>query len=158
MEGISHEVAPLAGTQGLGKLVAFYDDNGISIDGEVEGWHVVPNVDGHNSEAIQAAIERAKQHNNKPSLIICKTITGFGAPNKQGKESCHSDALGNEEVAAARKQPGWPHAPFHVPEEIYKGLDATARGAKWEQDLEARLVRYAEADALKRRLNGFAAQ
>ena len=173
MEGISHEVASLAGTQGLGKLVAFYDDNGISIDGEVEGWftddtakrfeaygwHVVPNVDGHKPEEIQAAIELAKQHDDKPSLIICKTIIGFGAPNKQGKEECHGAALGDDEVAAARVQLDWPHAPFHVPEAIYQGWDATARGAELEQAWETRLARYAEAfpaeaAELKRRLKG----
>ncbi|APX94637.1 transketolase [Halomonas sp. 1513] len=173
MEGISHEVASLAGTQGLGKLVAFYDDNGISIDGEVEGWftddtakrfeaygwHVVPNVDGHKPEEIQAAIELAKSHDDKPSLIICKTIIGFGAPNKQGKEECHGAALGDDEVAAARVQLDWPHAPFHVPEAIYQGWDATARGTEREQAWEANLARYAEAfpaeaAELKRRLNG----
>lgn len=173
MEGISHEVASLAGTQGLGKLVAVYDDNGISIDGEVEGWftddtakrfeaygwHVVPNVDGHKPEEIQAAIELAKQHDDKPSLIICKTIIGFGAPNKQGKEECHGAALGDDEVAAARVQLDWPHAPFHVPEAIYQGWDATARGAELEQAWEARLARYAEAfpaeaAELQRRLKG----
>ncbi|SDM81127.1 transketolase [Franzmannia pantelleriensis] len=173
MEGISHEVASLAGTQGLGKLVAFYDDNGISIDGEVKGWftddtakrfeaygwHVVPNVDGHKPEEIQAAIELAKNHDDKPSLIICKTIIGFGAPNKQGKEECHGAALGDDEVAAARVQLDWPHAPFHVPEAIYQGWDATARGAEREQEWEARLARYAEAfpaeaAELQRRLKG----
>ncbi|MBD3898407.1 transketolase [Halomonas sp. ML-15] len=173
MEGISHEVASLAGTQGLGKLVAFYDDNGISIDGEVEGWftddtakrfeaygwHVVPNVDGHKPDEIQAAIELAKSHDDKPSLIICKTIIGFGAPNKQGKEECHGAALGDDEVAAARVQLDWPHAPFHVPEEIYQGWDATARGTEREQEWEARLARYAEAfpseaAELQRRLKG----
>ncbi|MDN6322496.1 MAG: thiamine pyrophosphate-dependent enzyme, partial [Halomonas sp.] len=124
MEGISHEAASLAGTQQLGKLIALYDDNGISIDGEVEGWftddtakrfeaygwHVVPNVDGHKPEEVKAAIELAKSHNDKPSLIICKTIIGFGAPNKQGKEDAHGAPLGDDEVALARTQLDWPHA------------------------------------------------
>ncbi|MFC7088717.1 transketolase family protein, partial [Halomonas salifodinae] len=173
MEGISHEVASLAGTQQLGKLVAFYDDNGISIDGEVEGWftddtakrfeaygwHVVSNVDGHKPEEIQAAIELAKTHDDKPSLIVCKTIIGFGAPNKQGKEECHGAPLGDEEVAAAREQLGWPHAPFHVPEAIYQGWDARQRGEQLEGDWEARFARYAEAfpaeaAEFRRRLKG----
>ena len=157
MEGVSHEVCSLAGTQGLGKLITFYDDNGISIDGEVEGWftddtakrfesygwHVVPNVDGHKPEEIKAAIELAKSHDDRPSLIICKTIIGFGAPNKQGKEECHGAALGEEEVAAARKQLDWPYPPFQ------------ARQDAWQ----ARYARYAEAfpeeaRELQRRLKG----
>ncbi|QFU00304.1 Transketolase 1 [Halomonas sp. THAF5a] len=173
MEGISHEVASLAGTQGLGKLITFYDDNGISIDGEVEGWftddtakrfeaygwHVVPNVDGHKPEEIKAAIELAKSHEDKPSLIICKTIIGFGAPNKQGKEECHGAALGEDEVAAARQQLDWPHAPFHVPEEIYRGWDATERGQSHQASWDERFARYAEAypdeaRELQRRLKG----
>ncbi|SFI03789.1 transketolase [Modicisalibacter xianhensis] len=173
MEGISHEACSLAGTQGLGKLTAFYDDNGISIDGEVEGWftddtakrfeaygwHVVPNVDGHNPDEIKAAIELARNHDDRPSLIICKTIIGFGAPNKQGSEESHGAPLGDEEVAAARQQLGWAHAPFHVPEEIYQGWDATARGKKVEDDWNARFERYQEAHPelareLKRRLKG----
>jgi len=173
MEGISHEVASLAGTQGLGKLITFYDDNGISIDGEVEGWftddtakrfeaygwHVVPNVDGHKPEEIKAAIELARSHDDKPSLIICKTIIGFGAPNKQGKEECHGAALGDEEVAAARKQLDWPHAPFHVPEEIYQGWDATESGQSRQAAWDERFARYAEAfpeeaRELQRRLKG----
>ncbi|MCK2185271.1 transketolase [Halomonas getboli] len=159
MEGVSHEVSSLAGTQQLGKLIAFYDDNGISIDGEVEGWftddtakrfeaygwHVVPAVDGHKPEEIKAAIELARQHDDKPSLIICKTIIGFGAPNKQGKEECHGAALGEDEVAAARQQLGWPHAPFHVPEDIYQGWDAHEAGASRQAEWQARFERYAEA-------------
>ncbi|WP_280554474.1 transketolase [Halomonas sp. 25-S5] len=159
MEGISHEVGSLAGTQGLGKLITFYDDNGISIDGEVEGWftddtakrfeaygwHVVPNVDGHQPEEVKAAIELARSHDDRPSLIICKTIIGFGAPNKQGKEECHGAALGDEEVAAARKQLGWPHAPFHVPEEIYQGWDAAEAGQARQDAWKERFTRYAEA-------------
>ncbi|CAM3579314.1 transketolase [Halomonas lysinitropha] len=173
MEGISHEVASLAGTQQLGKLITFYDDNGISIDGEVEGWftddtakrfeaygwHVVPNVDGHKPEEIKAAIELARSHDDRPSLIICKTIIGFGAPNKQGKEECHGAALGEEEVAAARKRLDWPHAPFNVPEEIYQGWDATEAGQARQDAWQERLARYAEAypelaQELQRRLKG----
>ncbi|KGE77626.1 transketolase [Halomonas salina] len=159
MEGVSHEVSSLAGTQRLGKLIAFYDDNGISIDGEVEGWftddtakrfeaygwHVVPAVDGHKPEEIKAAIELARQHDDKPSLIVCKTIIGFGAPNKQGKEECHGAALGEDEVAAARQQLGWPHAPFHVPEDIYQGWDANEAGSTRQAEWQARFDRYAEA-------------
>ncbi|WP_043532721.1 transketolase [Litchfieldella xinjiangensis] len=173
MEGISHEVSSLAGTQKLGKLIVFYDDNGISIDGEVEGWftddtpkrfeaygwHVVPKVDGHNPDEIKAAIELARSHDDKPSLIVCKTIIGFGAPNKQGKEDCHGAPLGDDEIAAARSQLGWPHAPFHIPEEIYQGWDARTVGAKREADWNDRMARYTEAfpeeaKELKRRLKG----
>ncbi len=156
MEGISHEVCSLAGTLGLGKLTVFYDANGISIDGEIEGWftddtakrfeaygwHVVPNVDGHDPEQIKAAIELARSHEEKPSLIICKTIIGFGAPNKQGKEEAHGAPLGDEEVAAARKQLNWPHAPFHVPEPIYQAWDARERGKAQQDDWQARFARY----------------
>ncbi|PMR77132.1 transketolase [Billgrantia endophytica] len=159
MEGISHEVSSLAGTQGLGKLIAFYDANGISIDGEVEGWftddtakrfesygwHVVPNVDGHSPEEVKAAIELARSDEDRPSLIICKTIIGFGAPNKQGKEESHGSPLGDDEVAAARKQLGWPHAPFHVPEPIYQGWDARTRGQSAQDDWQTRFDRYREA-------------
>ncbi|MCK2046301.1 transketolase [Chromohalobacter moromii] len=173
MEGISHEVSSLAGTQGLGKLIAFYDANGISIDGEVDGWftddtakrfeaygwHVVPNVDGHDPEAVKAAIELARTNDDKPSMIICKTIIGFGAPNKQGKEESHGAALGEDEVAAAREQLGWPHPPFHVPEDIYQSWDATQRGGEAEADWDARFARYQaaypeEARELERRLKG----
>ncbi|MDQ7730947.1 transketolase [Halomonas sp. SpR8] len=159
MEGISHEAASLAGTQQLGKLIALYDDNGISIDGEVEGWftddtakrfeaygwHVVPNVDGHKPEEVKAAIELAKSHDDKPSLIICKTIIGFGAPNKQGKEDAHGAPLGDDEVALARTQLDWPHAPFHIPEPIYSAWDARSAGKTRQQEWEARFARYAEA-------------
>ncbi|MCD6008550.1 transketolase [Halomonas sp. IOP_31] len=173
MEGISHEVCSLAGTQGLGKLVAFYDSNGISIDGEIEGWftddtakrfeaygwHVVPNVDGHNPEEVKAAIELARQHDDRPSLIICTTVIGFGAPNKQGKEEAHGAPLGDDEIAAARRQLGWPHAPFHVPEEVYQDWDAAERGAQAENDWNARFERYQAdhpelAKELQRRLKG----
>ncbi|QEA38084.1 transketolase [Pistricoccus aurantiacus] len=171
MEGISHEVASFAGTQGLGKLTVFYDDNGISIDGEVEGWftddttkrfeaygwHVVPKVDGHDPEEIKAAIELARNHDERPSLIICKTVIGFGAPNKQGTESCHGAPLGEDEVAAARKQLDWPHAPFHIPEPIYQGWDATEQGQERESEWQTRFERYAsdypeEAREFKRRM------
>ncbi|WAM48676.1 transketolase [Vreelandella venusta] len=159
MEGISHEAASLAGTQQLGKLIALYDDNGISIDGEVEGWftddtakrfeaygwHVVPNVDGHKPEEIKAAIELAKSHDDKPSLIICKTIIGFGAPNKQGKEEAHGAPLGDDEVALARKQLGWEHTPFHIPEPVYSAWDARNAGKTRQQEWDTRFARYAEA-------------
>ncbi|MCH4565599.1 transketolase, partial [Halomonas sp. EGI 63088] len=109
------------------------------------GWHVVPRVDGHKPEEIQAAIELAKQHDDKPSLIICQTVIGFGAPNKQGKEECHGAALGEDEVAAARVRLDWPHAPFHIPEPIYQGWDAREAGQTRQADWQARFARYAEA-------------
>ena len=155
MEGISHEVCSLAGTLGLGKLIAFYDDNGISIDGEVEGWfsddtparfeaygwQVVPDVDGHDSAAIKAAVEVARGEPNKPTLICCKTIIGFGSPNKQGKEDCHGAPLGADEIVLAREQLGWSHAPFEIPSDLYEGWDASAKGASaqssWNEQLEA---------------------
>ncbi|HAG97147.1 MAG: transketolase [Pseudomonadales bacterium] len=148
MEGISHEVCSLAGTLGLGKLIAFYDDNGISIDGEVEGWftddtpkrfesygwHVIPNVDGHRTEELIAAVEMARANDDRPTLICCKTVIGFGAPNKQGKEECHGAPLGDDEIALTREQLGWSHGPFDVPDEIYAGWDAREKGAKAEAD------------------------
>ena len=155
MEGISHEVCSLAGTLGLGKLIAFYDDNGISIDGEVEGWfsddtparfeaygwQVVPDVDGHDSAAIKAAVEVARGEPNKPTLICCKTIIGFGSPNKQGKEDCHGAPLGVDEIVLAREQLGWAHAPFEIPSDLYEGWDASAKGASaqssWNEQLDA---------------------
>jgi transketolase len=155
MEGISHEVCSLAGTLGLGKLIAFYDDNGISIDGEVEGWfsddtparfeaygwQVVPDVDGHDSAAIKAAVEVARGEPNKPTLICCKTIIGFGSPNKQGKEDCHGAPLGADEIVLAREQLGWRHAPFEIPSDLYEGWDASAKGASaqssWNEQLDA---------------------
>ena len=155
MEGISHEVCSLAGTLGLGKLIAFYDDNGISIDGEVEGWfsddtparfeaygwQVVPDVDGHDSAAIKAAVEVARGEPNKPTLICCKTIIGFGSPNKQGKEDCHGAPLGADEILLAREQLGWAHAPFEIPSDLYEGWDASAKGASaqssWNEQLDA---------------------
>lgn len=165
MEGISHEVSSLAGTLGLGKLIAFYDDNGISIDGEVEGWftddtakrfeaygwHVVPAVDGHKPEEIEAAIALAKQHDDRPTLIICKTIIGFGSPNKQGKEECHGAALGEEEVALARKALNWPHAPFEIPADIKAEWDAHSYGdhqeSSWQQRFDDYKAAYPELGA-----------
>ncbi|HEY8520931.1 MAG TPA: transketolase [Gammaproteobacteria bacterium] len=155
MEGISHEACSLAGTLGLGKLIGFYDDNGISIDGRTEGWftddtpkrfeaygwHVVPNVDGHHPEAIIAAIEAARAEKDRPSLICCKTIIGFGAPNKQGTEATHGAALGAAEVAAAREALGWEFPPFVVPDDIRQAWDARERGRKleaaWNERFEA---------------------
>ncbi len=171
MEGISHEACSLAGTLGLGKLVAFYDDNGISIDGEVEGWftdntpqrfaaygwQVIENVDGHDAEAVKQAIDNASS--DKPTLICCKTIIGWGSPNKQGKESCHGAALGDEEVALVRKQIGWAHEPFVMPDEIYEGWDAKVKGARLEEEWDEKFAAYEKAypelaAELKRRLAG----
>jgi transketolase len=156
MEGISHEACSLAGTLKLGKLIGFYDDNGISIDGEVHGWftddtpkrfeaygwHVVPNVDGHDPAAVERAIVAAKAEKNRPSLICCKTIIGWGAPNKQGTEATHGAALGADEVAATRKNLGWEHAPFVIPDEIRSGWDARERGRKVEAEWRARFDKY----------------
>jgi len=156
MEGISHEACSFAGTLKLGKLIGFYDDNGISIDGEVRdwftddtpkrfeayGWHVVPNVDGHDPQAIEAAIAAAKAQSDRPSLICCKTIIGYGAPNKQGTEATHGAALGADEVAAARKQLGWTYEPFVVPDDVRAGWDARERGAKREAEWRARFEKY----------------
>ncbi|POP54623.1 transketolase [Zhongshania marina] len=165
MEGISHEVCSLAGTLGLGKLVAFYDDNGISIDGEVEGWftddtparfesygwHVIPAVDGHNSAEIARAIEAARAEKDKPTLICCKTIIGKGSPNKQGKEESHGAALGEAEIALTRKALGWPHAPFEIPEEIYADWNAQDKGkaleAAWDETFEVYATKYPELAA-----------
>jgi transketolase len=157
MEGISHEACSLAGTLKLNKLIAFYDDNGISIDGEVHGWftddtpkrfesygwHVVPNVDGHDPAAIERAIQQAKA-SDKPSLICCKTIIGFGAPNKQGTEATHGAALGVDEVAAARKNLDWPYAPFEIPAEIRAGWDCRASGAAVEQQWNQLFAAYGQ--------------
>jgi len=159
MEGISHEACSLAGTLGLGKLVVFYDDNGISIDGPVEGWftddtpgrfaaynwHVVPDVDGHDPAAVRAAIEAARAETDRPSIICCKTVIGWGSPNKQGKEESHGAALGDDEIALVRETIGWPHAPFEVPEEIYAGWDARTGGAEREADWNNRMAAYREA-------------
>lgn len=159
MEGISHEACSLAGTLGLGKLIAFYDDNGISIDGEVEGWftddtparfesygwQVIPAIDGHNSDAIADAIDRALADQKRPSLICCKTIIGKGAPNKQGTESCHGAALGEDEVAATRAALGWDHPPFYIPKDIAEAWDARDRGAAAESDWQGQLAAYEAA-------------
>ncbi len=172
MEGVSHEACALAGTWGLGKLVAFWDDNGISIDGHIEGWYTddtakrfaaygwhVQSVDGHDSAAIQAAVDAAKKVTDKPSLICCKTIIGKGSPNKAGSHDCHGSALGEEEVAVTRAAIGWPHAPFEIPADVYAGWDATAKGAKLEADWNAKFDAYAkafpdEAAEFKRRMAG----
>ena len=159
MEGISHEACALAGTWGLGKLICFYDDNGISIDGEVAGWftddtpkrfeaygwQVIRAVDGHDPEAVARAIRRAKREKGKPTLICCKTVIGYGAPNKQGKEECHGAALGAEEVALARKALAWPHEPFVVPDEIRAGWDARATGKRAEGRWRRRFKAYEAA-------------
>jgi len=173
MEGVSHEACSLAGTLGLGKLIAFYDDNGISIDGEVHGWftdntpqrfaaygwHVIENVNGHDSEAIKQAIEDALSHSDKPTLVCCKTIIGWGSPNKQGKEECHGAALGEAEVALTRKNIGWEHPPFVIPREIYARWEAKTKGTKLEQEWNEKLAAYQKAHPelaaeLKRRLQG----
>lgn len=158
MEGVSHESCALAGTWGLGKLVAFWDDNGISIDGHIEAWYTddtakrfeaygwhVQSVDGHDSDAIQKAIEAAKQVTDKPSLICCKTIIGKGSPNKCGSHDCHGSALGLDEVAATREAIGWPHEPFVVPQEVYDGWNQKDKGAKREVEWNAKFDAYAKA-------------
>ncbi len=173
MEGISHEVSSLAGTLGLGKLIAFYDDNGISIDGEVEGWftddtpgrfeaygwQVIADVNGHDADEIKAAIEAARTENNKPTLICCKTIIGWGAPNKQGTEGTHGSPLGVDEVAATREAIGWTYEPFVVPQEIYTAWDAKEKGASLQAEWENKFAAYRdaypeEAGELNRRLTG----
>ena len=173
MEGISHEVCSLAGTLKLGKLTAFYDDNGISIDGEVEGWfnddtparfeaygwHVIANVDGHDSDAIKAAIDAAHAETGKPTLICCKTIIGFGSPNKQGKEDCHGAALGVDEVALTRKALGWNHGPFEIPADHYAGWNGVAKGTSaqtaWADQLEEYRAAHPElAEEFERRTRG----
>ena len=160
MEGISHEACSLAGTLGLGKLIAFWDDNGISIDGHVEGWftddtpkrfesygwHVIANVDGHDSDAIRAAIEEAKSVTDKPTMICCKTIIGFGSPNKSGSHDCHGAPLGDAEIAAAREFLGWPHAPFEIPADVYKGWDAKDAGNTNENAWNEKFAAYKVAE------------
>jgi len=173
MEGISHEVCSLAGTMGLGKLTVFYDDNNISIDGNVEGWftddtvkrfqaygwHVIGGVDGHDAEAIEQAIQQAKAETNRPSLICCKTTIGFGSPNKGGKETCHGAPLGDDEIALVRQRLDWSRPAFDIPEDIMKGWDAREKGQKLESDWNDMFVGYTEvfpelAAELNRRLNG----
>ncbi|HIF9446768.1 TPA: transketolase [Photobacterium damselae] len=173
MEGVSHEACSLAGTLGLGKLIAFWDDNGISIDGHVEGWfsddtpkrfeaygwHVIPAVDGHDAEAINAAIEVAKAETTRPTLICTKTIIGFGSPNKAGSHDCHGAPLGAEEIKAAREFLGWEHGPFEIPADIYAQWDAKEAGCAkevaWDEKFAAYAAQYPELAAeFKRRVNG----
>ncbi|MFG1495617.1 transketolase [Saccharospirillum sp. HFRX-1] len=159
MEGVSHEAASLAGTQGLGKLIAFYDDNGISIDGEVEGWftddtvkrfeaygwQVIPRVNGHDPEEIKQAIETARDNTDQPTLICCKTIIGFGSPNKEGKEASHGAALGDDEIVLTREKLGWKHGPFEIPQDIYDAWDARGKGRKAESSWQDAFNAYQSA-------------
>ncbi len=173
MEGISHEACSLAGTLGLGKLIVIYDDNGISIDGEVKnwysddtparfrayGWHVVPDVDGHDPAAVKRAIEAARANTDAPSMVCCKTVIGWGSPNKQGKESSHGAALGADEVALVRETIGWPHDPFQVPDEIATAWDARPRGQAledaWSEQFDAYRSNHPELAAeFERRTRG----
>lgn len=173
MEGISHEACSFAGTQRLGKLIGFYDDNGISIDGEVDGWftddtpkrfeaygwHVIPGVDGHDPEAIERAIEAARAETGRPTLVCCKTVIGYGAPTKAGEASTHGAPLGAEEIEGARERLQWPYAPFEIPEECYSHWDARPRGAAAEADWRKRFDAYREAHPalaaeLERRIAG----
>jgi transketolase len=173
MEGISHEACSLAGTLGLGKLVAFWDDNGISIDGHVEGWftddtpkrfeaygwHVIPAVDGHDPEALENAIQMAKAMTDKPTLICCKTTIGFGSPNKSGSHACHGAPLGQDEINLTKAALGWEHDAFEVPADIYAGWDAKAKGAAaekaWNERFEAYRAEYPELAAeFERRSSG----
>ena len=158
MEGLSHEVSSLAGTLGLGKLIAFWDDNGISIDGNVEGWftdntparfeaygwHVI-SVDGHDSAAIAAAIVQAKSVTDKPSMICCKTIIGFGSPNKEGTHNCHGAPLGDDEIAATREKLNWSHAPFEIPSEVYTDWDQKEKGQSSQVSWNDKFVAYQQA-------------
>ncbi|MCM0045402.1 MAG: transketolase [Burkholderiaceae bacterium] len=172
MEGISHEVCSLAGTLGLSKLIVLYDDNGISIDGKVDGWfkddtprrfesygwHVIPNVDGHDVAAVDAAIAAAKQA-GKPTLVCCKTVIGKGAPTMQGTDKVHGAALGDTEIAATRAAIDWPHAPFEIPADVYAAWDAKARGAELQTAWDAKFAAYraqfpAEAAEFERRMKG----
>ena len=173
MEGISHEACSLAGTLGLGKLTVVYDDNGISIDGEIDGWftddtparfaaygwHVIPDVDGHDSQAVSKAIDEAIAESGRPTIICCKTTIGKGSPNKQGTESCHGAPLGDGEIDLTREALGWSHAPFVVPEDIYAHWDARESGAQaeasWNSALEGYRGVYPElADEFERRMRG----
>ena len=171
MEGVSHEACALAGTWGLGKLIAFWDDNGISIDGHIEGWytddtakrfesygwHVMANVDGHDSDAIDKAIQEAKKVTDKPTMICCKTIIGKGSPNKSGSHDCHGAALGEDEVALVRKEIGWEHPAFVIPQDIYDGWNQKDKGQAREDEWNAKFDAYAKkfpdlANELKRRM------
>jgi len=173
MEGISHETCSLAGTLGLGKLIAFWDDNGISIDGEVEGWFtddtparfksygwdVIEGVDGHDAEQVKAAIEKAQENSAKPTLICCKTTIGFGSPNKEGTESCHGAPLGDDEIVATREKLGWKHGAFDIPDDIYAQWDGKGKGGEaesaWNDAFAAYEAAYPELAAeFKRRVNG----
>ena len=159
MEGISHEACSLAGTLGLGKLIAFYDDNNISIDGEVEGWftddtpkrfeaygwQVIPAVDGHDADALRAAIDAAKADSERPTIICCKTIIGKGSPNKEGTAGCHGAPLGDDEIALVRETIGWKHAPFEIPEDVYAGWNAQEKGKTAESAWDVKFAAYAAA-------------
>ena len=172
MEGISHEACALAGTWGLGNLIAFWDDNNISIDGHIDGWYTddtvkrfeaygwhVVSVDGHDPDAINAAIAASKKVKDKPSMICCKTIIGFGSPNKSGSHDCHGAALGDEEVALTRKELGWEHEPFVIPDDVYAGWDAKEKGSKVEAEWNTKFAAYEKeypelAVEFKRRMAG----
>ncbi|MFW5823980.1 MAG: transketolase [Marinobacter sp.] len=173
MEGISHEVASLAGTLGLGKLIFFYDDNGISIDGEVDGWftddtpkrfeaygwQVIPAVNGHDAEAIRSAIESARANTGQPTLICCKTVIGYGSPNKQGTEGCHGAPLGDDEIQLTREKLGWNHGPFEVPDDIYAAWSAREKGAASQKAWEDAFAAYEKAEPalaaeFRRRMKG----
>ncbi len=173
MEGISHEVASLAGTLGLGKLICIYDDNGISIDGKVDGWftdntpqrfaaygwQVLAGVDGHDAQAISSALEVARTTTDRPTLICCKTVIGFGSPNKQGSESAHGAPLGDDEIALTRKALGWAHGPFEIPTDIYQAWNAKEKGASEENAWNETFAAYEKAEPelaaeLKRRMAG----
>ena len=173
MEGVSHEACSLAGTLGLGKLIAVYDDNGISIDGEVEGWftddtpkrfesygwHVISDVDGHDPAAVEAALITAKAEANRPTLVCCKTVIGKGSPNKQGTESCHGAALGEDEIALTREALGWHYDPFEIPDEVREAWDRRPSGAEmeaeWQQGFDAYRAAHSDlADEFLRRLRG----
>ena len=156
MEGISHEVCSLAGTLGLGKLIVFYDDNGISIDGEIDawftddtptrfrsyGWNVIENIDGHDTTQVKSAIDAARNEKSKPTLICCKTIIGWGAPNKQGTGDAHGSPLGDDEILLVREKIGWKHSPFEVPDDIYNAWNAVSAGAENESQWQERLNSY----------------